>query len=75
MTAAVGTATIRVVPDMSAFAQRLRDAADALESTTHECPPDGSGLTPCCGKTPFELPRTDRMTVHADLVTCGRADA
>ena len=28
----------------------------------HACPPDGSGVTPCCGRTPFELPRTDRMT-------------
>lgn len=37
----------------------------------HACPPDGSGLTPCCGRTPFELPRTDRMTVHLDRVTCG----
>lgn len=39
--------------------------------TVHACPPDGSGLTPCCGRTPFELPRTDRMTVHLDRVTCG----
>lgn len=28
----------------------------------HACPPDGSGLTPCCGRTPFELPRTDRIS-------------
>lgn len=37
---------------------------------THECPHDGEYQTPCCGKTPFELPRTDRMTVRKDLVTC-----
>lgn len=36
----------------------------------HGCPPDGSGLTPCCGRTPFELPRTDRMTTDPTEVTC-----
>jgi hypothetical protein len=25
---------------------------------------------PCCGRTPFEVPRTDRMTTDADAVTC-----
>ena len=39
--------------------------------TTHACPPAGSGLTPCCGRTPFELPRTDRLTVDGTQVTCG----
>lgn len=39
--------------------------------TTHMCPPDGSGLTPCCEKTPFELPRDDRLTAHQDQVDCG----
>lgn len=36
----------------------------------HACPPDGSGITPCCGRTPFELPRTDRMATDPALVTC-----
>ena len=36
----------------------------------HGCPPDGSGLTPCCGQTPFELPRTDRMATDPGFVTC-----
>ena len=36
----------------------------------HACPPDGSGLTPCCGRTPFELPRTDRMTTDPAEATC-----
>lgn len=40
------------------------------ESTTHECPPNGSSLTPCCGKTPFELPDTDRLTEDRNLVNC-----
>lgn len=38
--------------------------------TTHACPTEGSGITPCCSKTPFELPSTDRMTLHTYLVTC-----
>lgn len=40
--------------------------------TTHQCPPDnGGGLMPCCGRTPFEVARTDRMTEDPALVTCG----
>lgn len=39
-------------------------------STVHACPPDGSGLTPCCGRTPFEIHALDRMAVDLDLVTC-----
>lgn len=38
--------------------------------TVHGCPADGSGLTPCCGLTPFELSRDDRMTPWNALVTC-----
>ncbi|MEU4256297.1 hypothetical protein AB0B42_00545 [Streptomyces fradiae] len=36
--------------------------------TFHACPPDGSGLTPCCGRTPFELPLGDRIS--SETVTC-----
>lgn len=36
----------------------------------HQCPPVGYGLTPCCGKAPFELPRYDRITTDPELVTC-----
>jgi hypothetical protein len=39
-------------------------------STVHASPPDGSGLTSCCGRPPFELPRTDRMTSRLNRVTC-----
>lgn len=38
--------------------------------TVHACPLDGSGLTPCCRRPPFELPRTDHMTAASDAVTC-----
>lgn len=36
----------------------------------HALPPDGSGLTACCKKTPFEIAKTDRMTQVAALVNC-----
>lgn len=39
-------------------------------SIVHASPPDGSGLTPCCGRTPFELPQTDRITRGPGRVTC-----
>lgn len=43
---------------------------------THACPPEGTGgLMPCCGLTPYEVSRTDRMTLDPSLVTCGKAAA
>lgn len=39
----------------------------------HGCPPEGSGLTPCCGRTPFELPRTDRISSEAPITCPGPA--
>jgi len=36
----------------------------------HECPPGDSGLMPCCGRTPFEVPGYHRMTVAREVVTC-----
>jgi len=38
--------------------------------TVHRCPEDDSGVMPCCGLTPFEVPLTDRMTLDPTLVTC-----
>lgn len=40
--------------------------------TTHDCPREGEAVTLCCGRSPFELPRTDRLTLDASLVTCGQ---
>ncbi|WP_406730925.1 hypothetical protein [Streptomyces sp. NBC_01794] len=37
----------------------------------HRCPSKGSGITPCCGKTPFELPTTDRISIDPFEATCG----
>ncbi len=39
---------------------------------THACPPDGSGIMECCGRTPFEVSMSDRMTEDSVLVTCGK---
>ena len=42
----------------------------------HRCPPAGESVMPCCGLTPFEVPRGDRMTGDPALVTCtGRMGA
>lgn len=49
----------------------LREAA--ASEVTHRCPPTGSGIMPCCGRAPFEVPRTDRMTLDPSLVTCSEA--
>lgn len=48
--------------------------AVAQTEVVHACPPDGSGLTPCCGRTPFELPLGDRISSEAP-VTCTSAPA
>jgi len=42
-------------------------------AVVHGCPPDGSGLTPCCGRTPFELPLTDRISSEAPVTCTGPA--
>lgn len=39
-----------------------------MTDVVHGTPTDG--LTPCCRRTPFELPRDDRMTSDAEAVTC-----
>ncbi|QES45232.1 hypothetical protein DEJ49_33370 [Streptomyces venezuelae] len=41
----------------------------------HAAPPLDEGITPCCRRTPFELPRIDRMTTDYALVTCRRVNA
>jgi hypothetical protein len=41
-----------------------------MSEVVHLCPPGGSARTPCCGRTPFELPLNDRMALDYDQVTC-----
>lgn len=43
---------------------------DVQLSLTHCAPRVGAAVTVCCGHTPFELKRTDRMTNDPALVTC-----
>jgi prevent-host-death family protein len=45
-------------------------ALGSLGEITHQSPPEGEYVMPCCGLTPFEAPRTDRMTLDPSLVTC-----
>lgn len=42
-----------------------------MTEIVHACPPEGSGVTPCCGQSPFDLPHTDRIAEHPEQVTCG----
>ena len=64
----MASATIRVPVHIEATVSIRREV-------THRCPPEGSGVMPCCGRTPFEVSRRDRMTPYGDLVTCnGGAD-
>ncbi|MER5902974.1 hypothetical protein ABT150_23190 [Streptomyces mirabilis] len=63
-------------PDCGTSPGGVADEARQPETqaeVVHGCPPDGSGVTPCCGRTPFELPRTDRMSTDQALVTCPAA--
>ena len=36
----------------------------------HLSPSGNEIVTPCCSRTVFELPRSDRITLTAELVTC-----
>jgi len=45
-------------------------ATAARNSVVHQMLGEGEGLTPCCGRTLFELPRTDRMSNVPGDVTC-----
>ncbi|MFG3046294.1 hypothetical protein ACGFZR_15360 [Streptomyces sp. NPDC048241] len=50
------------------------DTEQEAVEVVHGCPPDGSGLTPCCGRTPFELPRGDRISSEAPTTCPGATD-
>ena len=46
------------------------------DTTVHACPPDGSGLMPCCGRSPIDVPLTERISMDGTTVTCtGRQKA
>ncbi len=45
-------------------------SGDSKMSKIHSAPKDEEGVTPCCGRSPFDLPLTDRLTNIRSLVTC-----
>lgn len=53
--------------------ERLKERAakDDAGVTIHACPPKGSGIMPCCGRTPFEV-MGDRMSTKPEVVNCDR---
>jgi hypothetical protein len=56
------------------FADEVSGAQEpnaAPGDVVHLSPRDATYVTPCCGQTPFDLTRTDRMTNDPSLVTCG----
>jgi hypothetical protein len=44
-----------------------------MPEVIHRTPLPGSGLMPCCGKTPFEVPRYHRLGDDSNF-TCGVVD-
>lgn len=44
-------------------------------SLIHRCPIGDSSTMPCCGRTPFEVPRADRLTTVEEMVTCEGHDS
>jgi len=57
-----------VVDGDQALAERICALLNNRERT--HLVEDGSGLTTCCGRTPFELSRSDRFTRSRDDVDC-----
>lgn len=51
----------------------VRGMDGVVDEVVHQCPPEGSGVTPCCGCTPFELAH-DRVATDPALVTCTGED-
>lgn len=61
----------RALSVVSAEFERLSKLVLGEENTVvHACPPDGSGLTPCCGRSPIDLPLTERISLDGTSVTC-----
>lgn len=43
-----------------------------MSEVIHLCPkPEDYGIMQCCGKTPFEVSRWDRLAIDPVYVTCG----
>jgi hypothetical protein len=61
---------LELEPERAAVLRQNLAGPEAAREVVHACPPHGSGLTACCGRTPFELLRTDRMSGDPAAVTC-----
>ena len=67
----------RIVEALETEVERLRgykEREDQEGVHIHRCPRQGESVTPCCGKTPFEIPGWHRMTAKPELVNCGRLE-
>jgi hypothetical protein len=64
-----------VQPELDRLRAELEQTRQQLTAlgVVHACPPGNSALTPCCGRTPFELARTDRLTYEQAEITCPAA--
>ena len=62
---------VLAVAALDALAEAGRLRPTGVAEITHLCPASGEALTGCCHRSPFELPRTDRLTILAMAVTCG----
>ena len=60
--------TLRVV--MAAFEELERVVFGKEEAVVHSCPPGSSGLMPCCGRSPMDVPLTERISLDGTAVTC-----
>ena len=81
----VGTRKVIIEADLDSYVRIITDATDtSMELTVeltrvvverevfHGIPTnEANGRTPCCGRSPSELPRRDRLTTNGDLITCG----
>lgn len=62
--------------DTAAAYRAEQAAASATVDVVHGMPLTGYSTTTCCGRDPFELPNTDRLTADADAITCpGRSES
>jgi len=61
----------RALAVLSTEFERLSTLVIGEEDTIiHACPPSGSGLMPCCGRSPIDVPLTERISMDGTAVTC-----
>lgn len=61
----------RALAVLSTEFERLSTLVIGEEDTIiHACPPYGSGLMPCCGRSPIDVPLTERISMDGTAVTC-----